>query len=104
MDVQLSFSSNVGAAEALDFLAPIYDKFSDVISYSDLIVLAATLALEEAGGPVVPFCPGRVDVDSGETERDLSPRTYYLDPLVAARDTIDVRSCVLETVHTFLLD
>lgn len=89
--MQLSFSTNEGASEALALLQPIYEKHADVISFSDLIVYAATIALEAAGGPAVPFCPGRVDAADGVTDTDFSPREYYLDPLIAQRDTIDVR-------------
>lgn len=89
--VQLSFSTNEGASEALALLQPIFEKYSDVISFSDLIVYAATIAVEAAGGPAVPFCPGRVDAQDGVTDTDFSPREYYLDPLIAQRDTIDVR-------------
>lgn len=33
----------------------------------------------------------RTFMQDGVTDTDFSPRTYYLDPLVAQRDTIDVR-------------
>ena len=34
-------------------------------------------------------------MQDGVTDTDFSPREYYLDPLVAQRDTIDVRPTTL---------
>ena len=91
--MQIDLPSNEGAAEAIELLTPIQEQYADQISWADLIVLAGSVAVEEAGAPAVPFCPGRVDAEEGAraTSADLSPRTYYLDPLVAARDNIKVR-------------
>lgn len=100
--MQISFSTNEGASKAIELLEPIYAHHKDVISFADLIVLASGLALEKAGGPYVPFCPGRVDAENGETERSVAPREYYLDPLVAARDSIDVRNRYPKKVTTFV--
>ena len=61
--VQLSFSTNAGASDALALLQPIYETYADAISFSDLIVYASTIAVEVAGGPAVPFCPGRTDAE-----------------------------------------
>ena len=93
--MQSEFVTNVGTDAALDLLDPIYNEYSDTISYADLIVLAGGVAVEVAGGPTIPFCPGRVDAENGETFTDLSPRDYYTDPVIALRDTIDVRFCLL---------
>ena len=88
--MQIDFPSNAGAREALALLEPVYDQFRDQASYTDIIVLAGNVAVEKAGGPSLPFCPGRVDAEDGVTEQDLSPRTYYLDPLTAALDNAKV--------------
>lgn len=90
--MQIDLPSNEGAAEAIDLLTPIQKKYAEKISWADLIVYAGGVAVEESGGPKIPFCPGRVDAEEGsrETTADLSPRTYYRDPLVAARDNIKV--------------
>lgn len=84
--------SNEGSSEALEILAPIQDKYSEYVSWADLIVYAGGVAAEESGAPDIPFCPGRVDAegDARANTADLSPRDYYLDPLVAARDNIKV--------------
>jgi len=37
------------------------------ISYADLYTLAGVVAVEESGGPKIPFRLGRTDADSGET-------------------------------------
>ena len=37
------------------------------ISYADLYTLAGVVAVEEAGGPKIPFRLGRMDAESGET-------------------------------------
>lgn len=89
--VQIDLPSNEGAREALELLQPVYNAFEGEVSFADIIVLAGSVALEKAGGPRVPFCPGRVDATDGESAQDLSPRTYYLDPLTAALDSARVR-------------
>ena len=88
--LQIDFPSNAGAEEALALLEPAYAHFKGQASFADIIVLAGNIAVEKAGGPVLPFCPGRVDADSGTTVQDLSPRMYYRDPLTAAVDTAQV--------------
>ena len=90
--MQSEFFTNAGVDVGLELLGPIYAEYSDTISFADLIVLAGAIAVEESSGPAIDFCPGRVDAENGETFTDLSPRTYYNDPLTALRDTIDVRS------------
>jgi len=88
--LQIDWPSNAGAKEALALLEPVYEQFKGQASFADIIVLAGNVAVEKAGGPVLPFCPGRVDAEDGVTEQDLSPRTYYLDPLTAALDNAQV--------------
>ena len=61
--MQLSFSTNQGASDALALLQPLYEQYADSLSFADLIVFASTEALSAAGGPAVPFCPGRVDAE-----------------------------------------
>lgn len=51
---------NAGLEVARAFLEPVKRKFP-AISYSDLWILAAYVALEHTGGPVIPFRAGRVD-------------------------------------------
>merc|ERR1712137_287474 len=51
---------------ARDALEPIKAKFPSV-SYADIYTLAGVVAIEESGGPEIPFRFGRKDFDSGET-------------------------------------
>jgi cytochrome c peroxidase len=56
--------ANAGLAVARDLLEPIKKKFP-AISYADLYTLAGAVAIEEMGGPVVPWRPGRSDAADG---------------------------------------
>ena len=56
------FVSNRGLQRAISFLEPIKSQHP-LISYSDLWTLAAVVAIESLGGPVVPWVSGRVDED-----------------------------------------
>ena len=47
-------------------LTNIQVKFPD-ISYADLYTLAGVVAIEESGGPTIPFRFGRTDMPDGET-------------------------------------
>jgi hypothetical protein len=90
--MQSEWKSNQDVIDVLDVLEPIYLKYKDTgLTFADLIVFAGTKAVEAAGGGEMSFCPGRVDAQNGETDTDLSPRTYYLDPLVALVDSATVR-------------
>jgi len=55
---------NKGLNAALSFLTPTHDKFSPLLSWADLVVLAGTVAVERASGgglSSLPFCGGRSD-------------------------------------------
>ncbi|KAL3490650.1 mitochondrial cytochrome c peroxidase [Aspergillus germanicus] len=54
--------ANAGLKYARDFLEPIKAQFP-WITYSDLWTLAGSCAIQELGGPVVPWRPGRSDKD-----------------------------------------
>eukprot|EP00803_Ostreobium_quekettii_P002696 evm.model.scf_840.5 EVM.evm.TU.scf_840.5 scf_840:39307-43145(-) len=56
--------ANAGLAVARDLLEPIKQKFPS-ISYSDLWTLAGVVAIEEMGGPKIPWRPGRSDASDG---------------------------------------
>jgi len=51
---------NAGLKLARDFLEPIKQKYP-WLSYADLWQLAGVVAIEHAGGPKIPFNPGRSD-------------------------------------------
>lgn len=54
--------ANAGLKTARDLLEKVKQKHS-WISYSDLWILSAICAVQEMGGPKIPFRPGRVDKD-----------------------------------------
>lgn len=54
--------ANSGLKAARDFLDPIKEQFP-WISYSDLWTLSAACAVQEMGGPDIPWRPGRADRD-----------------------------------------
>lgn len=62
---EVSWGANAGLDYAQSLLEPIKKKFPQV-SYSDLWIFAACVAIEEMGGPAIPFTPGRVDKESGK--------------------------------------
>jgi catalase (peroxidase I) len=99
--VQSTHKSNAGLDVVLKALHPIHEVHKDV-SYADLIVMAGNVAVEEAGGPDLTLCPGRVDAMDGKTLEELTPREYYTDPVVAFKDSAQVRSLVFLPMHKAL--
>lgn len=66
---------NTNLQPALDLLAPLQAELGPALSWSDLIVLAGTTALETAADINIPFCPvGRAEAEDGEGWRFLEPR------------------------------
>jgi len=63
---EADWGANAGLNVARDALEPIKDKFPE-ISYADLYTLAGVVAIEESGGPMIPYRLGRKDADSGES-------------------------------------
>lgn len=55
------WGANAGLGTARALLEPIKAKYGNKISYSDLWSLAGNVAIEEMGGPELPFQSGRVD-------------------------------------------
>lgn len=65
-----SYGANAGLKFARDFLEPIKQKHP-WITYADLWTLASVVAIEEMGGPKIPWRPGRSDyADSKKTAPD----------------------------------
>ncbi|KAL4525437.1 hypothetical protein Ndes2437A_g03898 [Nannochloris sp. 'desiccata'] len=58
-----NWGANAGLAVARDLLEPVKAKHP-WISYSDLWTLAGAVAIEEMGGPSIPWRPGRSDKDT----------------------------------------
>eukprot|EP00802_Teleaulax_amphioxeia_P017321 Tamp_17473.p2 GENE.Tamp_17473~~Tamp_17473.p2 ORF type:complete len:340 (+),score=89.22 Tamp_17473:73-1020(+) len=62
---EAAFGANAGLAEARKRLEPIKAQFPG-LSYADLWILASYVAIEDMGGPKMPFRAGRSDKPSGE--------------------------------------
>jgi catalase (peroxidase I) len=86
---QKDWAGNRGLVDsAIARLEPI-QKANPGVSWADLIVLAGTLALEQASGAKAAsgqvvaspfsFCPGRTDASSGAGTETLAPRVYPSD-------------------------
>jgi cytochrome c peroxidase len=67
-DPEASHGGNAGLKIARDKLEPIKAKYPG-ISYGDLWTLAGVCAVQEMGGPIIPWRPGRVD----GTAEDCTP-------------------------------
>lgn len=63
---EASMGANAGLNVARDALEPIKAKFPG-ISYADLYTLSGVVAIENAGGPDIPFNLGRTDKPDGST-------------------------------------
>ncbi|GAB4820287.1 hypothetical protein N2152v2_007333 [Parachlorella kessleri] len=65
-----NWGANAGLSIARDLLEPVKAKFP-WISYSDLWTLGGAVAVEEMGGPAIPWRPGRTDVPDVVTDAAL---------------------------------
>lgn len=63
---EAGWGANAGLDKARLALEPIKEKFPG-ISYADLYTLSGVVAVEEAGGPKIPFRLGRSDFSDGST-------------------------------------
>jgi catalase (peroxidase I) len=69
----LSWDQMAGMREIIDTLTPVYEEFPD-LTMADLIMFAGQVAVEEASGMTLEFCPGRSDLtefDEGWMDLDL---------------------------------
>jgi len=63
---EATWGANAGLGVARAALEPVKAKFPE-ISYADMYTYAGVVAVEECGGPVIPYSAGREDMESGET-------------------------------------
>lgn len=63
---ECSWGANAGLRVARDALEPVKAKFPEM-SYADMYTYAGVVAVEEAGGPTIPFRTGREDLNDGST-------------------------------------
>ncbi|KAG1653874.1 hypothetical protein FOA52_003824 [Chlamydomonas sp. UWO 241] len=88
---QREWPNNAGMDKVLAVVQTMKDQFKDnELSWADLIVLAAQVALEEAGMPQVLFCGGRSDAIETDDDGGVHVRDWYPDPFVAFRDNMRV--------------
>jgi catalase-peroxidase len=63
---QKDWSVNTGLQSVLEVLAPIKQQFDAGLTWADLIVFAAQVAIEDASGLSLLFCAGRSDAIDGD--------------------------------------
>ncbi|GKB91491.1 L-ascorbate peroxidase, cytosolic [Tanacetum coccineum] len=64
---ELAHGANVGLDVAINMLDPLRQEFS-ILSWGDFLMLVGVLAVEVTGGPIVPFHPGRPDMNTHQPE------------------------------------
>eukprot|EP00164_Ancoracysta_twista_P001494 GFYU01001958.1.p1 GENE.GFYU01001958.1~~GFYU01001958.1.p1 ORF type:complete len:719 (-),score=245.26 GFYU01001958.1:159-2315(-) len=89
---QKDWPVNAALDQALNKLAPVKEKYGDTLSWADLIVLAGTVAVEDAAGVEMSFCGGRTDAQDGEGSTYLKPELSgdFTDKSSALRRSINL--------------
>mmetsp|Transcript_7017 Transcript_7017/g.30856 ORF Transcript_7017/g.30856 Transcript_7017/m.30856 type:complete len:238 (-) Transcript_7017:1342-2055(-) len=77
---EILHGANAGLKKAVDFLEPFHAKYPSV-SYADLYQLASVVAIEAAGGPVIPFRFGRIDSEACTEDGRLPDATKRMPHL-----------------------
>lgn len=65
-------AANAGLNVARDVVEEIHKQFPEV-SYADLFTLAGVVAVQEMGGPAIPWRPGRADIDLHDIGAHVRP-------------------------------
>ena len=71
-DVERADPENAGFAKAHALVKAVKDRFP-ALSSADIAILAGYVALEQTGGPAVPFAAGRRDLDIDEARKVHGP-------------------------------
>jgi len=91
--------TNAALDGALLVLNGVKERYGAALSWADLIAFAGTVALEEAGGNSMAFCPGRTDaaVPDGGSD-DLEPRIVGAasEEVVTLMDVVSVMGLSLQ--------
>ncbi|KAI8619534.1 heme peroxidase [Chytriomyces sp. MP71] len=86
-----SYPMNKGLAAVLGVLQPVKDAFGDILSWADLIVIAAQVALNGANVAIgLNVTLGRSDATAGSDWYELKPRDYYQTPEIEVQDGQEV--------------
>lgn len=96
--------ANAGLGIARKLLEPIKQSFPNM-GYADLYQLASVVAIEYAGGPVIPFRTGRVDATEKETTPDgrlpdADKRMPHLRDVFYRMGLTDMEITALSGAHT----
>lgn len=75
---EAKYGNNAGLHVARQALEPIKAKFPNM-SYADLYTFAGVVAVEESGGPTIPFRLGRTDADEATAQKEADPNDRLPD-------------------------
>ena len=104
--VEANDGANAGLHIARDLLEPVKAKYPD-LSYADLWTLAGVVAVEEAGGPTIPWRSGRVDATNDKTVPpngrlpDASQGAQHIRDIFYRMGFNDQEIVALAGAHTF---
>jgi len=107
---QSNWNVNFAMDLAMQVLQPVKTKYDTKLTWADLIVAAGQVAIEEAGGKSMSFCPGRSDAVDGSGSELLSPnlnmsasvlqqRLWLQLSGLTARDMVALSARIRSPVH-----